>query len=148
MQDYDAVYDKALRFLSRREYAEHELEQKLSHFFQDSVTISDVIQECKTKGFLSDCRYTLHYVEVKSKYGWGPNYIRYNLQKWQIDSVLINNAIASIDQEEWLINGCKWLIKRVGIRNVWGNSFMEKLLRRGFNIDQALSIKKKYLELD
>ena len=93
MQDYSLVLNKALGFLARREHAGFELKQKLQRSCDDIELIDEVIDQCVRKNFLSDLRYAKHFVEVKAKAGWGPNYIRFNLEKWQIPELLMNRKL-------------------------------------------------------
>jgi len=146
MQDYSLVLNKALGFLARREHAGFELKQKLQRSCDDLELIDEVIDECVRKDFLSDLRYANHFVEVKAKAGWGPNYIRFNLEKWQIANTIIEQSLGSITFSCWVQNGFEWIIKRHDKIDSWSSSQVQKLLKKGFSMEIITEIKKIWLE--
>lgn len=66
----DELYNRALHYLSLREYSQQELRQKLCRLSDDASLIEQVLQELSAKHLQSDERYAEMYVmSYQSKYG-------------------------------------------------------------------------------
>uniref|UniRef100_A0A7C4U0M5 Regulatory protein RecX n=1 Tax=Caldisericum exile TaxID=693075 RepID=A0A7C4U0M5_9BACT len=67
---YNNAFEYALNLLSRKDYSEYELKEKLLQYFDSSV--DEVIEKLKERGLLSDERYTERLCEkyMKKKYGF------------------------------------------------------------------------------
>ncbi len=89
---YKLIKAKALFFLSKREYSERELFNKLQSYTQDCSLISLLIAELIKSNYLSNERYIKAYIRSKSC-KVSLNKIRRDLLLQQLDSDLINTLI-------------------------------------------------------
>lgn len=65
-----SLRERALRYLSRREYSSVELARKLSPHAQSPEEVESVLEHLRQKGLLSDARYVQMRINVRSsKYG-------------------------------------------------------------------------------
>ncbi|WP_036590883.1 regulatory protein RecX [Oceanospirillum maris] len=98
------LFHSAIEYLSRRDYAEKELRQKLSQKLdreneQASAWLDSVIQRLQALGYQSDERYVEMLVRARTERGYGPQYIRQYLQQYQIDSLLVEAYLDPKDSE-------------------------------------------------
>lgn len=86
------VKNKALYFLSKREYSYSELLHKLKKYSEDLAEIQQILSELQQKGFLSEQRYVEAYINSK-KNKYSINKIRYNLKAKVQDEDLVYKMI-------------------------------------------------------
>ncbi|MCC2625113.1 MAG: recombination regulator RecX [Burkholderiales bacterium] len=86
--------NKALDFLSRRDYGYHELYVKLQKYSEDLDEIKQVLDDLKHKNFLSEERFISNYLRSKqSKYGLKK--IRYDLLQKNVDANILEEVLAN-----------------------------------------------------
>lgn len=92
-------YNKALDYLSRREYGSTELFNKLTAFGYEDSLVSVALEQLQANNLQCDQRYTEAYIRSRSNRGFGPNKIKIELnQKW-IDEGLVLATIHSLLEE-------------------------------------------------
>ncbi|MGC9099863.1 MAG: regulatory protein RecX [Caldisericum sp.] len=66
----NSILNYALNLLSRKDYSEYELREKLSMYFDSGV--DEILDKLKERGLLSDERYALRLIDkyIKKKYGF------------------------------------------------------------------------------
>lgn len=101
---------QALRFLTRREYSEQELRQRLAkiHPFDD---IEAAITICKTQGLLSNERFVESRIRHRIEQAYGPRFIAQDLVSQGIEADLIA-AYLSDDDEFWIEQAVRLLSKK------------------------------------
>ncbi|MBR3482732.1 MAG: regulatory protein RecX [Neisseriaceae bacterium] len=66
------LYNKALDYLSRREYTRYELQQKLTQYTNNQNDIASVLKRLQEKNLQSDKRFSENFIHSKqAKYGNG-----------------------------------------------------------------------------
>jgi regulatory protein len=140
--------ETALNYLARREYSSHELAQKLQAKGYDSKEVADLVADLKAEKLLSNERFVEAYVNRRKAAGFGPQRIRMELQRYQLDDELIENCLSS-NRHNW----------QQHLKKVWQKKFfrngavvennqqkqMRFLMQRGF---EAFSIKELQKEVN
>jgi regulatory protein len=85
--------------LARRDYARAELAARLADRGYDPGCIEGVVGALAGRGFLDDARYAGHFVQYHAARGQGPLRIRRELAEAGVGEVLIDEALAAI--EDW-----------------------------------------------
>jgi regulatory protein len=98
--EYQYLNDKAMRCLALREHSRNELGAKLRATGAEASLISDVLNALQTDGYLSDERYTEHYIYSRMNKGRGPLCIRAELLARGVASEIITEGLAAVE-EEW-----------------------------------------------
>ena len=98
--DYATLTDKAVRYLAIREHSQHELRTKLRTTGAEADIIDQVLGEMQTAGWLSDERYTEHYIRSRMAKGQGPLRIRAELTTRGIAAELIETGLAVVE-DDW-----------------------------------------------
>ena len=85
MSQYTEIKNKAIYFLSRREYSKLELITRLNRYpnFQEDLIIQ-VIDELIEKDYLSDLRFSEQYVNMLLNKGLGFKKIKYELRMLEL----------------------------------------------------------------
>jgi len=90
----------AMRMLTNREHSRWELRRKLNARFDECELIEQVLQDLESRDWLSDARFTEHYVHVRTNRGYGPLKISAELRERGIDIELVNKWI-EVSGSEW-----------------------------------------------
>ena len=92
---------RALRFLSKREYGFTELVRKLEPYAEasdqdqlSSDNLPQVVEQLRDEGLQSDARFTEAYVQQRMQKGFGPLCIHRELQNKNISDSLIDSYLA------------------------------------------------------
>jgi len=90
---------RALEYLGKREYSYHELGQKLKTYAEETDDIPALLEDFKTRGWLSDKRFTDQLVHARQvKFGSGK--VANELRQKGVADDLISDAIASLKENE------------------------------------------------
>jgi regulatory protein len=123
---------KALYFLARRDYAYHELFEKLNSYTQEEDSIYTVLNELKAKGWLSEERFISSYINSKSK-KYGLLKIKHLLYRKSGDIDLVDELLKSSDVDQLEVAYQLWIKK-------FGDSFEvleQKTIARGVRFLQS-----------
>ena len=149
-----SAYDRALGFLSRREYAERELFEKLVKCELDRDVIRETLDRLKSENYLSDARYIEMIVRSKSNALYGPAYIRQYVARYAIDDLLLAEYLSD-DYDAWSDSLEQLLDKQIRTRKIRSDAFSDQqkwlqcAARRGFSVSWARKIwDKKILETE
>lgn len=147
LEQVSRAYNKALRYLTVKDYTYSQMRQKLMDKgdFDDTQLDATLDLLCE-KNLINDEMYAANYLKRCSRLGIGLNKAIYNLRNYGIDSEIIDNCLEDIDDEEY--TAATHLIDDYFKRNN-SNSFKhiqmrikEKLYVKGFTsdtIDKAMS---------
>lgn len=91
---------KALYYLAKRDYTYKELLLKLKTYSQDIEVINTLLDELKQKGWLSEERYIVNYIESKSK-KYSLLKIKHTLQQKTDNIQLIEEILAKSQIDEY-----------------------------------------------
>lgn len=97
-----SLRQRALDYLGKREYSYAELSQKLNAFLaedEDESTITEVLDDFKKRGWLSDARFTEQLVHART-HKFGANKIANELREKGVAADLIENAIEQVKENE------------------------------------------------
>ena len=137
---YTAALAAAMRWLSRREYAQLELHTKLSQRgFSDPIA-TKVMLELQAENLQSDQRYAETYTRARIKRGYGPKCIAYELQQKQISSKLIEQNLQMYNEEYWKELARNLVYKKINGKTLTNLTDKAKLVRflqqKGYTHDQ------------
>jgi regulatory protein len=93
---------RALDYLGKREYSYAELGQKLKTYLaddEDFEQITAILEDFKTRGWLSDARFTEQIVHARS-HKFGASKIANELREKGVASDLIDTAIEQVKENE------------------------------------------------
>lgn len=127
---------RALEYLGKREYSYHELGQKLKTYAEETDDIPALLEDFKTRGWLSDKRFTdqlVHARQVK----FGSAKVANELRQKGVADDLITSAIADVKLNE-LSNATEVWRKKfkapASSRDEWAKQ-ARFLQSRGFGFD-------------
>ena len=127
-----------MEILSRREHTRLELARKLKAKEFSSNEIDELLINLERDGLQSDARFTESYVHSRSRRGFGPLRIKYELQQRGISSDLVDTHV-DINDQVWLQNSYREYEKKFGVHNVKSTQDQAKCMRflqsRGFTND-------------
>ncbi|MGQ3089299.1 MAG: recombination regulator RecX [Methylophilus sp.] len=148
-QPEKSLRQRALEYLSKREYAAAELAQKLKGYASDSDDIDALIADFKTRGWLSDARYTeqmLHARQAK----FGAARVANELREKGVDDALVAEAVAVLQVNEAERASEVWRKKFKAsptTREDWAKQ-ARFLQSRGFTFDVIKKILNRHAEDD
>lgn len=127
---------RALEYLGKREYSYHELGQKLKTYAEETDDIPALLEDFKTRGWLSDKRFTDQLVHARQvKFGSGK--VANELRQKGVADDLISDAIARLKENE-LSNATEVWRKKFKVpasnRDEWAKQ-ARFLQSRGFGFD-------------
>lgn len=144
-----SLRQRALEYLSKREYSATELAQKLKGYAEEADDIAALIADFKARGWLSDARYAEQMVHARQA-KFGAARVAHELREKGVDDTLINEAIAGLQDNE---------VERA--REVWRKKFKAApttreewakqarfLQSRGFTFDVIKQILNRHAEDD
>ena len=144
-----SLRQRALEYLSKREYAAAELAHKLKSYATEADDIPALIADFKTRGWLSDARYAEQIVHARqSKFGAAR--VAHELREKGVDDALIAEAVVSLQDNEVERAGEIWRKKfktSPATREEWAKQarFMQS---RGFTFDVIKKILSRHAEND
>ena len=97
-----SLRQRALEYLGKREYSYAELGQKLKAYLaedEDFEQITAILEDFKTRGWLSDARFTEQIVHARS-HKFGASKIANELREKGISQDLIETAIEQVKENE------------------------------------------------
>jgi SOS response regulatory protein OraA/RecX len=132
------------RIISKKDYTEYEIREKIKHKFNAPLEqIDEIIEKLQADGLVDDEAYKKRYVENKILAGYGPLYIIYALNRKgiKIEEEYIYSIMEGMDID------LKDIIKKILIKKDLSNinkcfSFLQ---RRGFKTDE---IKELLMEVN
>ncbi len=136
--DKKQVRNYAFYLLARRDYSQFELKQKLMSRYAQESFIDELIEELVSAGWVDDARYVESFVRSKSEKCFGPNYIRYELERKGITDDYLNEQLASGDVD-WTAQATSLLKKRLRGKDVNQEILIKQkryLYQRGFEPEQ------------
>ena len=139
----EAIY-KAEAYCSQAERCESELKGKLKHWGVPQEWWDKIISRLKADNYISSSRYVDAFVREKCRFNkWGKQKIVQALKMKQLPENLIQESMAEIDREEYLLNLSN-LIKRkmndVKAKNEYerNGKLIRFALSRGFEMNDIL----------
>ena len=99
------------RFLSVRERCKNEINQYLRKKGYDSETIFSVLAALSEENLIDDRRFAKNRIYSRMHKGYGPFYIKSELNSLKISHQIINNLLEEISEEEFL-EGAFFIIDR------------------------------------
>ncbi|MDX3773812.1 regulatory protein RecX [Chromatiaceae bacterium AAb-1] len=139
MADLPQLQRSALGWLSRRDYSEYQLRQKLTQQGATSEQCQQVINWCKSENYLNQQRFVAMLIRSRSNQGYGPEWVRQECRQHQIS----NNELATVLAEgepDWSAIARQLCQKKFG--TVPATDYKDKmkrmayLQRRGFSTEQ------------
>ena len=91
------LWNKAIQYLSRREYSRMELFAKLGK--QSPETVDSVLDSLEKEGYLSDRRFTESFIRMRAAQGHGLNRVRFDLKKKGVDTGLISEVLDELEMD-------------------------------------------------
>ena len=139
---FNAVYNKALDLLSRREHSSKEIREKLILRFDDIVIINSVITKLEENNLINDIRFAEAYVSSRKRKGFGPKKISFELLSKGVSESVANRMI---DEEGGWKRAAKLAFTKKfknGLSSDVKNSLKQKsfLKNRGFGFKEIESV--------
>lgn len=125
-----------IRLLTRREYSESELRQKMLAKQYPLEAIDDEISSLKSQGLQSDQRFVDSMCAHYARSGKGPNYVMMQLQSKGIDKRLAQQSISQFDWQEALFVAKRKLTSVDGIKlkqRLYARGFTQSEINQGMN---------------
>jgi regulatory protein len=139
-----SLRQRALEYLGKREYSTIELGQKLKHYAEESDDIPALLADFKTRGWLSDTRFTEQLVNAR-KVKFGSNKVAHELREKGIADDLIIDAVSTMQKTELERATEVWRKKFNQVatdRNEWAKQ-ARFLQSRGFGFDTIKRVLSK-----
>ena len=148
LEQISRAYNKALKYLSVKDYTEQQMRKKLMNSGDyDDAQLDATIQLLSEKNLINDHLFTLNYFKRCTRLGIGHNKAIYNLRSYGVDSEIIDLCLEELDDDEeyqaamLLINNYYKKNTSISYRNIQ-RKIKEKLFLKGFTneiIDKAMS---------
>jgi regulatory protein len=143
MAELAELKKNAINWLSRRDYSEAQLSQKLRQKGALPEQLSAVVAWCKAQEYLDESRFLSMLVRNRARQGYGYNYLLQECRAQKITAEQLNNCIQSL-AIDW------WALASVAYQKKYGDSsitdYKEKtkrmafLQRRGFTGEQIKAV--------
>jgi regulatory protein len=148
-QPEKSLRQRALEYLSKREYSAVELAQKLKTYASETEDVAALITDFKTRGWLSDARYTEQMVHARQA-KFGAARVANELREKGIDDHLVAEAVATLQVNEVERAGEVWRKKfkvAPATREEWAKQ-ARFLQSRGFTFNVIKQILNRHAEDD
>lgn len=144
-----SLRQRALEYLSKREYAAAELAQKLQAYASEDDDIPALIADFKARGWVSDARYAEQMVHARQT-KFGASRVAHELREKGVDDSLIAEAVAGLQENELARASEVWRKKfkaAPASREEWAKQarFMQS---RGFTFQVIKHILNRHAEDD
>ena len=125
--NYYEAFNKSLKLISNKQRTKKELENKLKDYSKE--IIYKVIKKLEELGYLNEQNYIRSYINDQINLGVkGPNYIKRELEKLKLNTLYIDEALASIDESIWKEKIEKIINKKIKTnKNLSRNNLILKL---------------------
>jgi len=101
--DFGQSYRKAADYCAIQDRCNSEIRSKLKYWNTESSFIDDIISKLAEEGFLNEKRFAINYAGGKFRInGWGKVKISSELRMRAIPSTLIQEALAAIDEDDYI----------------------------------------------
>jgi regulatory protein len=112
---HQAISDKAMVYLARREHARTELYRKVIRHFEDDVTtVNEVLDHLAQRNLQSDTRYAEMYIRARMHAGFGPARIRMEMVQKGVAPEVAELALDDAEVD-WAAQAHAALIKKFGL---------------------------------
>ncbi|MDP8566887.1 recombination regulator RecX [Methylophilus aquaticus] len=148
-QPEKSLRQRALEYLSKREYSFAELGQKLKGYASETDDIPALLADFKQRGWLSDARYTEQMVHARQA-KFGSARVAQELREKGIDDGLIAEAVEQLQGNEFERAREVWRKKfkvAAATREEWAKQ-ARFLQSRGFTFDVIKKILNRHAEDD
>ena len=126
----------AFAYLAKREFSKAQLRLKLLEKDADAVEVDTLLDELSNQNYQSDERMAGMVVRSNLRQGRGPQRIRQQLQKHQIDAELASEDLAEVD---WFAEALATKVKKYGTEVATDPKLKAKQIRflqyRGYSMD-------------
>ena len=135
--------DDAIRLLARREYARHELAERLAAKGHGGAAIEACLDALIEQGLQSDARFAATFLRSRIQRGQGPVKIRRDMQQRGLDRETISAAFAECQRTgegDWCALACQALSRRFAGPGELPRERARRerfLAGRGFDFDQV-----------
>jgi regulatory protein len=140
---------RALEYLTKREYSYAELGQKLKAYAEEADDLPALLEDFKQRGWLSDARFTEQLVHAR-KAKFGSARVANELREKGVDDTLIAEAVAGLQDNEVERASEVWRKKFKAApttREEWAKQ-ARFLQSRGFTFDVIKHILNRHAEDD
>jgi regulatory protein len=144
-----SLRQRALEFLSKREYSAFELAQKLKVYADEEDDIAALIVDFKSRGWLSDARYAEQMVHARQT-KFGVSRVAHELREKGVSEDLVAEAVAGLQVNEAERASEVWRKKFKAAptsREEWAKQ-ARFLQSRGFTFDVIKKILNRHSEDD
>lgn len=148
-QPEKSLRQRALEFLSKREYSAVELAQKLKTYASESDDIAALIADFKSRSWLSDARYAEQLVHARQA-KFGASRVAHELREKGVSDDLVAEAVAGLQVNEVERASEVWRKKfkaAPATREEWAKQ-ARFLQSRGFTFDVIKKILNRHAEDD
>ena len=104
-QTYETALQKCAALCARAEHSEFVIRKKLYMWKMSKEDVEHIIAYLYSSDFLNNRRFAEAFINDKARFdGWGRIKIRFHLRQHGISSDIINEAMAVIDDDEYIAN--------------------------------------------
>lgn len=101
LEQISRAYNKALKYLSVKDYTEQQMRKKLMNSGDyDDAQLDATLQLLSEKNLINDHLFTLNYFKRCTRLGIGHNKAIYNLRNYGVDSETIDLCLEELDDDE------------------------------------------------
>ena len=143
MAELAELKKNALNWLSRRDYSEAQLCQKLRQKGALPEQLAELINWCKAEQYLDESRFLSMLVRNRARQGYGYNYLLQECRAQKISAEQLNNCINALAIDWWVLASAAYQ-KKYGDSPI--TDYKEKtkrmafLQRRGFSTEQIKAV--------
>lgn len=143
---YYEVYHKVVKYIMTKLRSKKEIDVCLEKYPLEEKEKENILEKLKQIGLINDEKYAKAFAMDKLHLGnYGPNKIRSELEQNQIDSVIIEDVMASIDETVVLEKLKKLLSKKIKQNRKYSEYYLKQkmvteFVNLGFSREQIISL--------
>lgn len=132
------------------ELAENAGVLKQQHEKMIAGLLTEVLDKLEQDKLLSDSRFTESYINGRLRKGYGPLYIRHQLQQKQVSATHLEQSLEQLDSDTWMTQLSDVIKRRLGVADFPERGSKEYLklqrfiLSRGFTASQWREVEKRF----
>ena len=128
--DYYSLYNKAIKYISKRLRSEYEIEEYLNKNNNLKIDIKKIINDLKNNGYINDLNFAKAYIYDRfNLYNDGPYKIKKDLLSYKIDEAIIDENINNLKEEDIKSKVEKYVSKKVRLDHKHSISIIKSKLK-------------------
>lgn len=146
MNSFKDGLEYTMKILSKKDYTEFEIRNKLKHKEFNDKDIDGIVSKLKSLNFINDERFAENFLFFKSKRGYGTKKIAYSMKLKGLEQTIIDRVLDSFDESEFVDTIFLKYAEKIAKKENYKQKLFSYMLRRGFLLRTISKLFDKYKE--